>query len=134
MLITSRYTLHTQQAINSQHRLPEIQGTRGISYAGAYWKYGFHEDGFTSGLRAALNLNLGGVSCRSPFDVVDAECEIQSVCGGGAFVEVVFEVLERWGVRRLCGWVVGMVLGFVGFVVELVVMMLGIGVLFNWRR
>ena len=74
------------------------------------------------------------MSCRLPFDVVDAECDIESGGDGGVFVEVVFEVLERWGVRRLCGWVVGMVLGFVGWIVELVVMMLGIGVLFSWRR
>lgn len=40
------------QAILLQSRMGRIQGMRGISYAGAYLRYGFHEDGFTSGLRA----------------------------------------------------------------------------------
>ena len=44
------------QAIRAQAELPSIQRTRGISYAGAWTKYGFHEDGFTSGLRAAAAL------------------------------------------------------------------------------
>jgi hypothetical protein len=33
--------------------LPQIQNTRGISYCGAWTKYGFHEDGFSSGLKVA---------------------------------------------------------------------------------
>lgn len=44
------------QAIHAQREMHRIQNTRGISYAGAWMNYGFHEDGFTSGLRAALHL------------------------------------------------------------------------------
>ncbi|KIP06226.1 hypothetical protein PHLGIDRAFT_73035 [Phlebiopsis gigantea 11061_1 CR5-6] len=44
------------EAVRAQDLLPSIQNIRGISYAGAWTKYGFHEDGFTSGLRAALSL------------------------------------------------------------------------------
>ncbi len=42
-----------QAAINAQARLPAIQGTQGVWYAGAWCGYGFHEDGFQAGLRAA---------------------------------------------------------------------------------
>jgi len=42
-----------QAAIDAQTRLPAIQGTQGVWYAGAWCGYGFHEDGFQAGLRAA---------------------------------------------------------------------------------
>jgi len=35
-------------AMSAQRRRDEIQGTRGIYFAGAYWGYGFHEDGVQS--------------------------------------------------------------------------------------
>lgn len=53
----------------AQRRHGELINHSGISYCGAYWGYGFHEDGFTSGLRAAqgliasLALQPGRVSC-----------------------------------------------------------------------
>ena len=59
------------QAIRAQALLPRIQNTRGISYAGAWTKYGFHEDGFTSGLRAAAA--LFGPSAKLPFEIVPAD-------------------------------------------------------------
>ena len=40
-------------AIRAQRRRAEIQNVRGISFAGAYWGYGFHEDGVQSGLEVA---------------------------------------------------------------------------------
>ncbi len=40
-------------AIRAQHRRHEIEGVRGIYFAGAYWGYGFHEDGVQSGLEVA---------------------------------------------------------------------------------
>ena len=42
-----------QAAIDAQARLPAIQGTQGVWYAGAWRGYGFHEDGFQAGLCAA---------------------------------------------------------------------------------
>ncbi|KAL1741427.1 hypothetical protein HDZ31DRAFT_45464 [Schizophyllum fasciatum] len=42
------------KAVRAQKLLPLIQGTRAIWYAGAYTRYGFHEDGFASGLAAAV--------------------------------------------------------------------------------
>ena len=40
-------------AMRAQRRRHEIQGVRGISFAGAYWGYGFHEDGVQSGIEVA---------------------------------------------------------------------------------
>lgn len=55
--VQARYTyshpLYNSAAIKSQSLLPRIQNTRGISYCGAWTKYGFHEDGFSSGLKVA---------------------------------------------------------------------------------
>jgi hypothetical protein len=40
-------------AIRAQRRRHEIQGTRGVYFAGAYWGYGFHEDGVQSALEVS---------------------------------------------------------------------------------
>ena len=39
--------------MRAQQRRREIQGTRGIYFVGAYWGYGFHEDGVQSALEVA---------------------------------------------------------------------------------
>ena len=65
---TYEHPLYTPEAIQAQARLPKIQNTRGISYAGAWTKYGFHEDGFSSGLKVAVE-HLGA---ELPFEFVDS--------------------------------------------------------------
>ena len=62
------HPLYTAAAIRSQKLLPRIQDTRGISYCGAWTKYGFHEDGFSSGLSVAMH-HLGA---QLPFEFVDS--------------------------------------------------------------
>jgi hypothetical protein len=44
--------------VAAQEELEKIQGKRGVWYAGAWTGYGFHEDGFTSGMQ--VGLRLGG--------------------------------------------------------------------------
>jgi len=43
-------------AVRAQARLPALQGQGGIWYAGAWTRYGFHEDGLLSGLTVAQHL------------------------------------------------------------------------------
>jgi hypothetical protein len=64
--IEYRHPLYTNAAVRAQRKLANIQGRRGIWYAGAWTGYGFHEDGCTSGLQVARK--LGG---STPFEIVD---------------------------------------------------------------
>jgi predicted NAD/FAD-binding protein len=54
------HPLYTREAIGAQSRWREISGVNRTHYCGAYWFYGFHEDGLNSGLRVARAL---GVDC-----------------------------------------------------------------------
>ncbi|RMY58579.1 hypothetical protein D0865_02532 [Hortaea werneckii] len=63
-----RHPLYTSASVAAQKRLDSIQGERGVSYCGAWTKYGFHEDGFSSGLRVAIE-QLGA---KLPFPFVDS--------------------------------------------------------------
>lgn len=71
-LVQGRYNyahpLYNSAAIHSQSLLPRIQNTRGISYCGAWTKYGFHEDAFSSGLKVAQD-HLGA---QLPFKFKDS--------------------------------------------------------------
>ncbi|PWY77398.1 amine oxidase [Aspergillus heteromorphus CBS 117.55] len=58
------HPLFTPAAIKAQALLPHIQGTRGISYVGAWTMYGFHEDAFTTAFEVAE-----GLGARVPFEV-----------------------------------------------------------------
>ncbi len=64
---TYRHPLYNSAAIRSQSLLPRIQNTRGISYCGAWTKYGLHDDGFSSGLKVAQD-HLGA---QLPFEFKD---------------------------------------------------------------
>jgi predicted NAD/FAD-binding protein len=46
------HPVFTQQAVAAQRRHREIDGARRTYYCGAYWRYGFHEDGVVSALAA----------------------------------------------------------------------------------
>lgn len=54
---------YTAETIAAQQHLPAIQGKRGIWWCGAWTGYGFHEDGFTSGLDVARALG-----CPPPWE------------------------------------------------------------------
>ena len=63
------HPLYDITVLAQQERMPSIQGRRNIWFAGAWMKYGFHEDGFTAGLEAAMAI---APEIRLPFPVVDS--------------------------------------------------------------
>lgn len=65
--------------------MPSIQNKRGISFAGAWMGYAFHEDGITAGLDAALA--LGDV--KLPFELLEADRRVQ-----GLWLAPLFDILE----------------------------------------
>jgi uncharacterized protein len=47
------HPVYTPAGVRAQSRVSEISGTRRTHFCGAYWGWGFHEDGVNSALRAA---------------------------------------------------------------------------------
>ena len=113
-----RHPLYTTNAVAAQERLKSIQGTRGVSYCGAWTKYGFHEDGFSSGVKAAMD-HLGG---SIPFEFKDstfARGEKPELCRMDHLLRLVLIVMVIW--LRVLEILVGLpvVRSFVGVVEEM---------------
>jgi len=47
------------EAVKAQQRWGEISGKQRTHYCGAYWGYGFHEDGLRSALDVCRGFGLG---------------------------------------------------------------------------
>jgi predicted NAD/FAD-binding protein len=56
--LTYRHPLYTGAAIRAQSRWSDVSGVNRTHYCGAYWGYGFHEDGLTSAIRVARTLGV----------------------------------------------------------------------------
>ncbi|MCJ1440003.1 MAG: hypothetical protein MMC23_000485 [Stictis urceolatum] len=59
------HPLFSSDSIRASCRLTEINGVNGVSFAGAWMGYGFHEDGFKAGMAAAER--LGGYCASERF-------------------------------------------------------------------
>jgi len=126
------------KAVRAQNEMYKIQNTRSISYAGAYLKYGFHEDGFTSGLLAAcsideeqgsslsttatttrMNIPTRRLTVHPPFEIQHADHHIQLSRGlhnlGYELAARGFDWLEKSGVRSWVGTVGTILLGILGW-------------------
>ncbi len=53
---TYHHPVFTEAGVKAQARRDEISGVHRTWYCGAYWSYGFHEDGVSSGLAVARGL------------------------------------------------------------------------------
>jgi len=55
---TYAHPLYTAESVAAQQRIDEVSGPRNTYYCGAYWRYGFHEDGVVSALAVAKKLGI----------------------------------------------------------------------------
>ncbi len=56
--ITWHHPIYTREGVAAQARWREVSGVHRTHYAGAWTRYGFHEDGVLSGLRVAADFGL----------------------------------------------------------------------------
>ena len=52
------HPVYSKAAIRAQTRWSEVSGLNRTHYCGAYWFYGFHEDGVNSAIRVAKSLGI----------------------------------------------------------------------------
>ena len=53
-----QHPVFSLESVTSQRRIDEINGVNGVSFCGAYWGYGFHEDGVNSALAVTRPFGL----------------------------------------------------------------------------
>lgn len=56
------HPIFSTKTVQSQRRHAEIDGVEGVHFCGAYWRYGFHEDGVQSAMAVLRNLNEKAVA------------------------------------------------------------------------
>jgi predicted NAD/FAD-binding protein len=68
--MTYFHPLYTSEAVRSQARWAEISGHSHTHFCGAYWFYGFHEDGLNSAIRVAEKLGVAwGSQTEAPLEL-----------------------------------------------------------------
>ena len=61
----------SQKGVEAQQRHSEINGTQRTFYCGAYWRYGFHEDGVVSSIQALSDFNAVLTQDKPRADIID---------------------------------------------------------------
>ncbi|HVF34231.1 MAG TPA: dehydrogenase, partial [Candidatus Saccharimonadia bacterium] len=56
--IAYRHPVFDSAAVAAQHRREELNGTNRTWYTGAWWRYGFHEDGMRTAVEVANRLGV----------------------------------------------------------------------------
>lgn len=69
-VVRCAHPVMTHEAVAAQRRWDEVSGTDRVHYCGAYWRWGFHEDGCWSAIRACRPL-LGGRGAHVPVPAVE---------------------------------------------------------------
>ncbi|KAM0750172.1 FAD/NAD(P)-binding domain-containing protein [Meredithblackwellia eburnea MCA 4105] len=82
----------TTKAIRAQELLPHIQNKRRLTFCGAWTKYGFHEDGFTSGLNIATKI----LGAEPPFAIASAERDLPAPTPRLSTVIHTIEKIREW--------------------------------------
>ena len=78
ILRTMRYQhpVYTHASVAAQARKAEIQGRRNTWFAGAYWGWGFHEDGMRSAVDVARALGVAWEPVNAPAPIAVLEPEL----------------------------------------------------------
>lgn len=67
-VISYSHPMFTEKAVAAQKRHREINGARRTYYCGAYWRYGFHEDGVVSAMNALDHFQEDQAGIGYPYD------------------------------------------------------------------
>lgn len=75
------HPVFSNEGLHAQERWAEISGADRIHYCGAYWRWGFHEDGCWSGLRVseALGGRGPGLDGSAPASIGDSPSSLDRV-------------------------------------------------------
>jgi predicted NAD/FAD-binding protein len=63
------HPVYTREGVHAQQRHGEINGRNRTRYCGAYWGWGFHEDGVVSALNACDSVSVTAPSAPIPLEV-----------------------------------------------------------------
>ena len=70
---------YSRDSITAQHRFKEISGQRRTHFCGAYWGYGFHEDGVNSALAVADHFGIEFNACTAAFTKESSRTAVASL-------------------------------------------------------